>query len=145
MGDGVGGPPRALKKYHQGTCNNFSIQLLHQPHQHLLHLLSHHPPIACTTNSHTHPHTHLHTTDHLHHTNTTTSTTTSTASPTTTSTTTSITTSAPTIFSTKLCSKRRKQSTQITIPKRHAPTLSLFISTNIRLKRHKPPYRPPPI
>ena len=52
--------------------------------------------------------------------------TTSTAS---TSTTTSITTSECTIFP--------KQSAQITVPKRHAPTLSSFISTDIRLKHHK--------
>ena len=37
----------------------------------------------------------------------------------------------------KSSSKMTKQSTQITIPKRHPPTLSPFVSTDIRLKRHK--------
>ena len=58
----------------------------------------------------------------------------STVSPATTSTTTSITTSAPTIFPRNHVAKRP---TQITVPKRHASTLSPFISTDIRLKRHK--------
>ena len=35
------------------------------------------------------------------------------------------------------CSRRAKQSTQFTIPKRHAPSLIPFISNDIRLKRHK--------
>ena len=108
--------------------------------------------IACTTNSHTLSHT----TDHPHQTNTPTITCMTTLAPvifpkqpylkttkparTTSSisiTNTSATTSTPAIFSMKSCSKRIKQSAQITIPKRHAPTFSSFISTDIRLKRHK--------
>ena len=61
----------------------------------------------------------------------------STTTTTTTSTTTSITTSAPTIFPKKSRSKRTKQSAQITLSKRHASTLSPFISTDISLKHHK--------
>ena len=63
--------------------------------------------------------------------------TTSTVSTTTALATTSITTFAPTISPKKSCFKRTRQSAQLTIPKRQAPTLSLFISTDIRLKCHK--------
>ena len=102
--------------------------------------------IACTSNSHNHSHT----TDHLYHINTITPTptsittlkliifpkqphlkktkiparNTSALSTTTTSATTSISISVATIFIKKLHSKRTKQSTQVTLSKRHAPILS---------------------
>ena len=92
-------------------------------------------------------HTYSHTTDHPHHTNTTTPTTTSIT------TFTSIiypkqprlnksknpthTTSTTTTSTTKHLRSKKRKSTQITIPKRHPPTLSPFISTKIRLKQHK--------
>ena len=57
------------------------------------------------------------------------------ASLTTTSTTTSITTFTPTIFPRQSRHKKTTKSLYITIPKRCAPTLKTFASTNIRLKR----------
>ena len=64
MGDCKGDLPRAVRKSY-GTCNNPSIQLLHQSHQH--HSQQHLFYLSY------HLHSHPHITDYLHHTNTNTS------------------------------------------------------------------------